>query len=112
MGKAFKFAGAREHYLKPWRVFLRVTLDDMVEAINALPESNGLSKATLSRIENGLIPYTEETLEAYAAILGCSKADLISRRPPSREDEAWTLFEAPTAEERKSKRRPRGKPRS
>lgn len=108
MGKRFKFAGKREHYLEAWRVFLRVTLDDMVEAINALPESNGLSKATLSRIENGLIPYSEETLEAYAAILGCSKVDLISRRPPSREEEAWTLFEAPAAE---PKQRPRGKPR-
>lgn len=40
-----------------------------------------LSPAHMSRVETGLRQYTQEILEAYAEILGCTPADLISRPP-------------------------------
>jgi len=49
-----------------------------------------ISKATLSRIETGKQPYTQDTLEALAWALNCEPADLIMRDPTS---EAWSIWD-------------------
>ena len=93
MAKRFKFTGAYEpHFLRQWRDFRGMSLDAMVEAIVALDVvTGGLTKASLSRIETGKTPYTRDTLEAYAAVLGCHPADLLGRAPVDPEG-IWTIW--------------------
>ncbi len=94
MAKRFRFVGNgyRPHFMRQWRDYRRLSLDAMSEAIVALTELNGgLSKASLSRIETGKTPYTRDTLEAYAIVLGCEPVDLLSR-PPTDPEGLWTIF--------------------
>lgn len=46
-----------------------------------LGEAIGTSGATISRIESGKQPYTQDVLEALAAALDCKPADLLERHP-------------------------------
>jgi transcriptional regulator with XRE-family HTH domain len=39
----------------------------------------GLSKATISRIERGIQPYTQDTLQGIAEALECSAVQLTTR---------------------------------
>jgi DNA-binding Xre family transcriptional regulator len=72
---SFKKAGARQrHYIKRWREYRKLTQDKLVEM-------TGMSKATISRIENGRSPYTQDTLEALAEALGATPAELLTRDP-------------------------------
>ncbi len=41
----------------------------------------GISRENYSRLENGKVPYNQDTLEACAEALGCSASDLIDRNP-------------------------------
>ena len=75
MAGSFKKAGARQrHYIKRWREYRKLTQDKLVEM-------TGMSKATISRIENGRSPYTQDTLEALAEALGATPAELLTRDP-------------------------------
>ena len=41
----------------------------------------GVSRENYGRIENGKIPYNQDTLEACAEALGCTASDLLERNP-------------------------------
>ena len=58
-----------------------------------------MSKATLSRIENRLIPYGQDFLEACAEALQCTTADLIMRDPTA-PDMIWSIWETIPPSER------------
>lgn len=55
----------KPHYLRLWREYRGLTLPQMEAA--TLPDK--ISKATLSRIERGLQPYSQDTLEICARVL-------------------------------------------
>src|ERR1700687_114033 len=70
-----KYAGPRRgHFLREWRTRALLSQDELCA-------KSAVSKATISRIENGIIGYTEDTLEALAAALGVGPAEILT--PPA-----------------------------
>jgi transcriptional regulator with XRE-family HTH domain len=81
-------------FIKAWREHRGLTLDAVAARI-------GIRGATLSRIENGKIAYTQQTLEPLAAVLGCSVGDLLTRHPShASKDEMSQIMEALAPEDR------------
>jgi transcriptional regulator with XRE-family HTH domain len=93
MAKRFKSgAPAQPHFLRYWREHRGLSQDQVADAI-------GISKASVSRVENGITPYTQDVLESYARVLECTVADLVSR-PPSDPEGLWAIWERLRAEDR------------
>lgn len=66
-----------------------------------LASAIGIEPSTLSRIENGVIGYTQAVLEGAAAALRCSVADLLDRHPDTaNRDEFSRLIDALPEERR------------
>lgn len=63
------------------RTFLREWREASGMSLEALASEVGKSHATLSRIENRKSPYSQEILEAIAAVYGCQPHDLLSGPP-------------------------------
>lgn len=82
----------RPTYIKEWRKHRGLTID-------RLADRTQISKATLSRIENGKQPYTQDILEVIADALSCEPADLIMRDPTAG-NAIWSLWEQATTGER------------
>ena len=77
MAVRFKKNGPLDRtYLKQWREFRGLSQEALGEQMG-----KGTSGASVSRVENGETPYTQDWLEAAAEVLGCTPADLISRDP-------------------------------
>ncbi|MDB5584278.1 MAG: helix-turn-helix protein [Bradyrhizobium sp.] len=66
-------------YIRAWREKRGYTLDDMIGRLEML--GTKLTGASLSRIERGLQPYSQDVLEAIAEALNVSAADLIENNP-------------------------------
>ena len=79
-------ARRHSHYIRQWRLFREITQ-------SALAKRLGTTKASISRIELGQQPYTQDSLEGIASILNCSVADLLNRHPAHEEE--WSLFDLP-----------------
>lgn len=73
------------HFIREWREHRGLTQEQLAERI-------GASGATVSRIEKGAAPYTQDALEAIAYALQCEVVDLLIRNPADREA-PWSLFE-------------------
>jgi transcriptional regulator with XRE-family HTH domain len=58
------------------------------------------SAASISRLEKGEQPYSQETLEAIADALNCEPRDLISREPGR--DTIWSLWEQAKPDDRET----------
>lgn len=81
MAKRFKKKGPLGHtHLAQWREFRDMSQDDLAVALEE-HSINGITGASISRIESGLTPYSQDYLEATAIVLRCTPADLISRDP-------------------------------
>lgn len=71
-----------KHYIKEWRLKRGLSLRQLSERLESEPGGDPvLSQMSLSRIERGLQPYNQETLEAIAFALGVQPSDLISVHP-------------------------------
>jgi transcriptional regulator with XRE-family HTH domain len=81
-------------FIRQWREFRGLTQDQLAERV-------GKSKAQLSRIENGLQPYSQDFLEACADALRTDPASLITRDPTDL-NAIWVVWEkaAPADRER------------
>lgn len=66
-------------YIRAWREKRGYTLDDMVGRLDAIGVA--MTGASLSRIERGLQPYSQDALEAIAEALNVSAADLLENNP-------------------------------
>lgn len=75
----------RPHFIREWREHRGLTQERLADRL-------GTSKASLSRIETGKQPYTQDVLEAVAGALGCQAADLLMRNPLDPEA-PWTIWE-------------------
>lgn len=75
----------KPHFIKEWREFRNLTQESLAARLDT-------SIATVSRIETGLQPYTQDTLEAFADALSCQPADLIMRNPMDPEA-PWSIWE-------------------
>lgn len=75
----------RPTFIRQWREHRNKSLETVAEAV-------GTTHATLSRIERGLIPYSQELLEDVADVLQTDVASLIMRNPTD-DDAIWTLWD-------------------
>lgn len=82
----------RRHFIKEWRLHRGLTMDRLADRLD-------ISKATLSRVESGKQPYTQDTLEALADALSCEPADLIMRDPTA-PGAIWSLWERASVAQR------------
>lgn len=71
------------HYIREWRLHRALTQEQLAGRLDT-------SKTTISRIEAGKQPYTQDVLEALAEALGCGPADLLMR-DPTRPSAPWDL---------------------
>lgn len=72
MSRRYHHAERKQHFIRAWRHARGLTAQELADAV-------GISKSTVSRIERGLQPYTQDTLEALAVALDCSAIQLTTR---------------------------------
>lgn len=83
------------HFIREWRHFRTLSLETLAERLET-------SAASISRIEKGLQPYSQEFLEAAAEALGCDAADLLKVNPMlPREIEVLSLYREASPEAKK-----------
>lgn len=80
-----KKRGRRRTFIKEWREYRGLSQE-------ALGERLETSGGSISRIENGSQPYTQDTLEALAHALMTTPASLLIRNPKD-QDAIWELME-------------------
>jgi transcriptional regulator with XRE-family HTH domain len=76
-------------YIRAWRENRGYTLDDMIGRLEAL--GTKITGASLSRIERGIQPYSQDIIEAIAEALNLAVADLIENDPTVPEAEIIDL---------------------
>lgn len=80
-------------FIREWREHRDLSLDRLVERLtDPITGEAILTKTSLSRVERGKQPYTQQTLEAIAAALSCSPADLLMR-DPSIKSAPWSVWD-------------------
>ena len=62
------------HYLREWRISSGLTLATVAKRMN-------ISHAQISRIERGLQPYSQSSLQGFAEIYACEPSDLLTLDP-------------------------------
>ena len=72
-------------FIRQWREHRGLSLERLADRLST-------TKASLSRIERGLQPYSQPLLEALAEALICSPADLLMRNPAD-PDGIWSIWD-------------------
>lgn len=67
-----------------------LSLDKALSRLSELV--NGISKASLSRLENNKQVYTQDILEAMAEVYRCEPQDILMR-DPTKKDAPWNIQE-------------------
>lgn len=75
----------RKTFIRAWREFRNLTQDQLAERLET-------SKASVSRIESGDQPYTQDFLEACASALQTDPASLLTRNPKDPEA-PWSIWD-------------------
>ena len=86
--------------IRAWRESKAWTLERVVARLqeDGLP----ITSASLSRIERGIQPYSQPILEGLARAFQCQPADLVMRKPPSKEQiELFSVIEGLDDEQRR-----------
>lgn len=92
MAIRFKKSGPRRrHFAANWRRYRELSQERLGELL-------GITAPTLSRIENGVIPYSQDFVEACAEALRCTPADIVGRDPLSLDDLLFVWDRVPPAE--------------
>lgn len=73
------------HFIREWRKFRGLNQEQLAERI-------GIGKPYVSKIETGKRRYDQPFLEAAAAALNCSVADLLVRDPTDPEG-IWSIWD-------------------
>jgi transcriptional regulator with XRE-family HTH domain len=93
---ALRIASGRERrptFIRQWRQHRGLTLRQLAERLET-------SAASISRLEVGEQPYSQEVLEAIADALNCEPQDLISRKPGT--ETMWSLWEQAKPDDRET----------
>lgn len=69
------------HYIKQWRSHRGYSLRELARRMEHEPGRELLSHASIGRIERGLQPYTQETLQAFAFALDAEPWELLHVNP-------------------------------
>jgi len=101
------------HFLREWREFRGKTLEQVAEAVEIIGATKNLGTkddlvypdsmtyVTLSRIENGRMPYRQQLLEILAEIYQTEPASLIMRNPKE-PDAVYSIWENIPIEQRQT----------
>jgi transcriptional regulator with XRE-family HTH domain len=84
----------RRTFIRQWREYRDLTLEQLAERV-------GSTHVSLSRIERGLQPYSQQLREAVAEALQTDPASLIMRDPSSSE-EIWSVWDQAKPAERQT----------
>lgn len=63
-----------KHFLREWREFKKLSQEDAADRAE-------IDRTSLSKVENGKVPYNQDLLERLALAYGCDPDDLISMDP-------------------------------
>lgn len=88
------------HFIKEWRLSKKLSLRKLADRLVTDTFEPVISYASLSRIEKGKQPYSQEVLEAIAAALGTSPASLLIF-DPSRDSGLLTIWDTIPVRDRK-----------
>ena len=88
----------RRTFIREWRMFRELSQERLVSRLEEIGVE--MSVAQLSRIETGIQPYTQDTLEAIADALRTDPASLLWRNPED-EDAIWSIWDQAKPGERK-----------
>jgi transcriptional regulator with XRE-family HTH domain len=90
-------------FIKQWREYRHLTQEQLAELVSKFLHRRGIKKgythASIGRLENGKIGYTQLILEALADSLGTDPPSLLIRDPNDAEG-IWTLWEKAVPEQR------------
>lgn len=90
--------------IKQWREFRELTQDQLAVLVGEYLAERGLAKgysyATIGRLENGKVRYTQPVMEAIADALRTDVPSLIVRDPTESEDLIALLNKAPADQRR------------
>jgi transcriptional regulator with XRE-family HTH domain len=84
----------RRTFIREWREFRNLTQATLGERLGT-----GTSASMISRIESGVAPYTQDTLEGLADALGTDPASLLMRNPLDKEA-IWSILDKASQGER------------
>lgn len=73
----------RRTFLREWREYRNLTQEQAADRLD-------IEQPTLSRVERGITPYSQDFLERAAFAYMCDPADLLMRNPLD-EDAVWTV---------------------
>lgn len=83
-------------FIKQWRVHRNLTQEQLAERVSAylagFGDDSGYTYASIGRIENGKMGYTQATLEAIADALETDPASLLIRDPTDK-SAIWSLWD-------------------
>ncbi len=90
-------------FIKQWREYRRLTQEQLAELVSDFLRARGFKKgythASIGRLENGKIGYTQVILEALANSLGTDPPSLLIR-DPTEPDAIWTIWEKAQPDQR------------
>ena len=94
MAARFKVETYRHpHFIREWRRYRGLTQEQLAEKL-------GLTKGSISRVENGEVPYSQDLLEALSTALDTEPGSLLMR-PPTESEALWLLWSKAQPAERK-----------
>lgn len=80
-------------FIRRWRLHRGMSLDQLSAAA-------GIDKSNLSKLERGLLPYNQETLERLASALRTDPASLLVR-PAGDAASVWEMWDHASPDERR-----------
>lgn len=84
-------------FIREWREYRKMTQEQLAFAVGTyLSErelADGYTHATIGRLENGLVRYTQPVMEAIADALRTNVASLITRNPLADPEGLWELWD-------------------
>lgn len=72
-----------QNFIRQWRKYRKLTQEQLAAAVD-------VATASISQLETGKQGFSDSMLYALADALGCSAGDLLSKAPPSDDDEVET----------------------
>lgn len=82
----------REHYIRQWREFKKVTQERLAEMVE-------VDRTTVGKIENLKLPYNQDYLERVSLALGVDIEDLVATDPLAQTPElVWSKVEKASPE--------------
>ena len=91
-GSTGKMPRYRRTFIKKWREHRGLTQEQLSERIELLfGPMEGVSYASISRIERGVQPYNQEVIEAMAKALDVSVPELLERDPEAPDSDLVAL---------------------